>query len=445
MSATYSIVELKAENVKRLKAVHIKPDGSLITVGGKNAAGKSSVLDSIAYALGGSALVPEEPIRRGEDQAKVELDLGAFVVTRTFRREQVPTDVPNSWVWGPTRSTLTVRNKDGAVYPSPQAMLDKLLGSLTFDPLEFARAKPKEQLETLRRLTNLDTTVLDEQRKAAYDRRAVIKKQIQAAKHRLDEMPGNIQDDTERVSIADLVAELSKAEELRKVADEAARAEQEAQRRTFDLAKIAGGLEGIIEKLERELDEYRKKLSIIKTQQFDADLAFHAAQKTSMEALAAVPDTAETRQQLKDADEHNKQVDRNDAKRQAWGEHVRLVEQAEDESLTIYAVDLRKNELIASVKFPVDGLGFREDGVLFNGLPFEQASTSEQLRISVAIGMALNSQLRVLLVRNGECLDSESRLFLAQLAEESGVQLWMERMTESNEGVTVMIEDGQVK
>ena len=53
-----TIVTLEAENIKRLKAVEITPEGNLVVVGGKNAQGKSSVMDSIAYALGGKKLVP---------------------------------------------------------------------------------------------------------------------------------------------------------------------------------------------------------------------------------------------------------------------------------------------------------------------------------------------------------------------------------------------------
>ena len=59
------IVSLTAENVKRISAVHIVPgDGGVVLIGGRNAQGKSSVLDSIMYALGGASAIPDEPIRR---------------------------------------------------------------------------------------------------------------------------------------------------------------------------------------------------------------------------------------------------------------------------------------------------------------------------------------------------------------------------------------------
>ena len=56
------IVELRAENVKRLSAVTIRPTGPVVEITGKNEAGKSSVLDSIWMALGG-AEVPVQAIQ----------------------------------------------------------------------------------------------------------------------------------------------------------------------------------------------------------------------------------------------------------------------------------------------------------------------------------------------------------------------------------------------
>jgi hypothetical protein len=92
----------------------------------------------------------------------------------------------------------------------------------------------------------------------------------------------------------------------------------------------------------------------------------------------------------------------------------------------------------------VPGLGLSDDGVTFGGLPFAQASSSEQLRVSVAIGLALNPKLKVLLIRNGNMLDDDSLKAVAAQAEEAGAQVWCEWVTSNPEGVSVMIEDGRV-
>ena len=138
-----TILQLTAENVKRLHAVDIKPDGSLVIIGGRNAQGKSSVLDSIEFALGGDPSA-KMPVRRGEANARVVVNLGEIVVKRTFTAA------------GGT--SLVVTNADGQKQSSPQTILDKLTGALTFDPLAFSRQKPAAQAETLRALVGLDFT-----------------------------------------------------------------------------------------------------------------------------------------------------------------------------------------------------------------------------------------------------------------------------------------------
>src|SRR3954466_12774485 len=100
------IVSLQSENVKRLKAVFIKPDGAVVTIRGRNGAGKTSVLDSIASALGGEKLCPPQVVRRGEETATAIADLGDFIVERRWTASG--------------RSTLAVKSAEGARYPSPQ-------------------------------------------------------------------------------------------------------------------------------------------------------------------------------------------------------------------------------------------------------------------------------------------------------------------------------------
>ncbi len=76
------IIELRVENVMGLKAAALRPDGTHVIVGGKNMAGKSSLLNSIMFALGGEDAIPPKPVREGETTAKVTLDLGPFTVQR---------------------------------------------------------------------------------------------------------------------------------------------------------------------------------------------------------------------------------------------------------------------------------------------------------------------------------------------------------------------------
>jgi chromosome segregation ATPase len=449
------IVKLVAENVKRLHAVEITPEGALITIGGKNGAGKSSVLDSIAYALGGERLVPSEPIREGEAEAKIVVDLGDLVVTRRFKREKIvvaasvlsgqPGDfVPEQKTWSETKSTLTVTNKDGAKYPSPQAVLDKLLGKLTFDPLAFAREEPKRQDEILRKLVGLDLSDHDERRKNAAAQRALLKQSYNIKNAQLLAMPSFRDVPEKETSLDEISREILRAEQLRKVADDADRA----------LSKIADQAS----RTDRELQTMRDRLDELKKQIFSLENAFNnitlqhdqeeksvaVAKDLAKQAHAAIPDTESLRTRLGEIDNQNVQVRANEKYRAMSKDVAELGQQIKEQDTLVQNADQAKKDALAGAKFPVAGLGLTDNGVTFKGLPFAQAGSAEQVRVSVAIGIALNPTLKVLLIRNGNLLDKDSLHAVAAQAEVADMQVWMEFVSESKDGVAVMLEDGSV-
>ena len=108
-------------------------------------------------------------------------------------------------------------------------------------------------------------------------------------------------------------------------------------------------------------------------------------------------------------------------------------------------VDARKAALLAGVTFPVAGLSVDGDAVTFNGIPLEQASSAEQLRVGLAVAAALNPKLRIVLVRDGSLLDAASLAIVAEWADANKMQVWLERVADPKDGVGVVIEDGMVK
>lgn len=152
-----TIISLRAENVKRLSAIEITPDGQpLVTVGGMNGAGKSSVLDAIQYACAGKAAMPEAPIRAGADRATILMRTQDYVIERRIT---------------PGGSTVTVRASDGSPLKSPQAVLDSLCADIAFDPLAFLRMKPKDQVAALAGLAGIDLAQHDAERQRIFAER----------------------------------------------------------------------------------------------------------------------------------------------------------------------------------------------------------------------------------------------------------------------------------
>ena len=100
--------------------------------------------------------------------------------------------------------------------------------------------------------------------------------------------------------------------------------------------------------------------------------------------------------------------------------------------------------MLAAASFPVAGLSFGEEGLLYQDRPLEQASSAEQLRVSVAMGLALNPQLKVLLIRDGSLLDGDSMRTIAEMAEAAEAQVWIERVGDGDPAA-IVIEDGSVR
>ena len=432
------IVRLEAENVKRLVAVSIKPDGTLCVIGGRNGQGKSSLLDAIEMALGGKDHVPEMPVRKGEATARVVCDLGDIIVTRTFKADG--------------HTSLVVSNREGARFPSPQSMLDKLVGQLSFDPIAFARMAPREQRETLRELVGLDFSGLDAKRAGLFEERTAINRATKVLEARLQAMPEHPDAPAEPVVVADLVDELEAAKAMHAEADESARAADEWRRdiatheqRVEAAKKRSGAIRLQIEELQAQLsashDEINREEQLLADQRAGTLKASAAA----AEARSKLPDLAPIREKIAAAEGVNAKVRANAARQELALEAGAAVAEAEKLTNAIEQIDFEKGEALAGAAFPVPGLSFDESGVLLNGVPFSQASSAEQLRVSVAMGLAANPRLRVLLIRDGSLLDEDSLRLVAEMAAEADAQVWLERVSDDGVGCSVVIEDGAVK
>lgn len=421
------IVQLTAENLLRLKAVSITPEGSMVVVSGKNGAGKSSVLTAIECALGGKAAIPDEPIHRGKRKARIVADLGDIVVERTFTH---------------AGSKLVVKDRDGKTVKSPQRLLDDLVSRITFDPLEFATMDPREQDRVLRELVGVDFTELDADRKAIYEQRTNENREAKQLEARLQSMPpmSTGVPDCE-VSVADLIEELRRreAEERHK------RHLAEALERAEDADKRASGAvqrqKQLIDELEAKLSEARQALSVAIDEEDDAFNAREASQK-ALDSYT-YDDPAEIKTQLSTVDETNRKVRQNSERSRVSSSLDAARMRSTDLTEAIDSIDQQKAEMLEKAEYPIPGLGLDESGVLLDGLPFDQACTSAKIRASIAIGAALNPKLRVLLVRRGNDLDRDRLREVAQMAEEMGLQVWVERI-EDGGMPAVVIEDGEV-
>jgi hypothetical protein len=405
------ITNLYMENFKRITAADITPDGHMVILSGPNAAGKTSVLDGIWAALGGgtAARAIERPIRDGATEAVVTLNLGDLTVTRKWKGE---------------KSTLTVTGADGRKHTSPQALLDSLVGQLAFDPLAFATYPPAKQRAILLDLVGLGDALaeLDDERKTAFDDRTDVNRAVKQYDAELAAYPDLTDAPDTEVSVAELLEQYEAAKALNARIVEAHAAVDIA---AADVAQLRDALA-------------RTQETLAQAEAVLANAERHA------DSAPAPRDLDTYTAKLGNADALNAAARQKIAHAATLNARTAMAARADELTQAIADVDARKADALNTAAFPVDDLGFDADGVTYRDVPFSQASSAERLRVSTAMGMALNPQLRVMHLRDASLLDSTNLAALAAMAQEQDFQLWVERVDETG-AVGIVIEDGTVK
>lgn len=418
---TNGIISLTVENIKKIKAVTIRPQGNMVEITGRNGQGKSTVLDAIWWALKGKDNIQTAPIRNGEPSGKITLELDKYLIERTFRRNELGDDYTTK---------ITVTTKDRAQMRSPQAVLDGFTGMLGFDPLAFMRQTPRQQYDTLRGLCKLSVDVeeLDRQYKDLFARRTEVNRDVKTCEARLANMVIPANAPTERVDVAALV---DKVEEIN--AKNASIAQRQRVRQTLLAENVRRGEEA--KKLQARLSEIEKE------------------NKASAEQIGEITDyLRENKPQdasfytvkIKQAEQINAVMDLRD-NRALEEKTLRAAQKTADElTAKMQGLQEQKRAAIESAKLPVSGLEFGEGELLLGGVPLAQLSAAEQLKLSMDIAMAENPKLRVLLLKDASLLDSESLDYVRRRAEDEGYQVWAERVA-ADGAVGFVIEDGELK
>lgn len=427
------LVELRATNFLRLEAVSIRPRGNLTKIEGRNAQGKTSVLEALAALFTTRRQHPEEVIRRGTAAAEVigefHFDDGTgFCVERHWKIKKDGDEV----------CELRIRGLGGEKYPSTQKWLDEMSGGstpLAYNPVGFLRQPPIEKRATLMKLQGYDTTRVDAQRAQALEAKGQAEREVTMRATRLLGIQADPDAPSSFVLIEDLLAEQERliAEDRRiDGLDEAVRlAVAEETRAKAEVESI----EGQIAAMQARLEAARETL----------EKASQRADETSNAAgVADRPDLETIRQQLAEAEGMNARVREARERADIVAEMTTWQTQVEEKTAAIVALDDERKAILSAKPMPVDGLGFSDGGVTFRGIPLEQASGAEQLRVSVGIAISMMPETgpRILLVRDGSLLDDDSLALLEEMAEERDVDVILERVGVDGDGI--VIEDGRV-
>lgn len=398
------INKLEIENVKRVKAVKIEPTATGLTViGGKNRQGKTSVLDSIAWALGGDRYRPSEPQRDGSvipPSLHIVLSNG-LVVERKGKNSDLKVIDPNG--------------KKGG-----QQLLNEFVETMALDLPKFIQASSSDKAKTLLQIIGVGNQLfeLERQEKELYNKRLTIGQIADQKKKFAAEQPYYPDAPKEPVSVTDLI----------KRQQDILAKNGENQRKRQNLAFLQGQAEDIQMKINDLLERQKSIL---------ADLEI--AQKSALDLHDE--STAELEQSITSIEEINSKVRKNLDKDKAEEDAKEYESQYSELTSQINAVRTAKTDLLNGAKLPLPGLSVVDGELTFNGFKWDNMSGADQLIVSAAIVRQLNPKCGFVLLDKLEQMDLDELKRFGEWLEAEGLQAIATRVS-TGEECSILIEDG---
>lgn len=419
MSVT--ITALEAENVKRIKAVAFAPSPTGLTlVGGNNNQGKTSVLDALAWALGGDRFRPDAAQRDGAiapAHLKVTLSNGV-VVERKGKN-----------------ASLTVTDPTGR--RSGQQLLNAFVEPLALDLPRFMDASDKEKADILLRIIGVGTElhIKDMEIKGLYDKRTFTGQLAAQKKHFAEEMISYPEAPDEPVSASELIRQqqdiLARNGENQRLRAQYAELEQQVQQCVDELKRTRERI-ATLQQLADELDAKHTKL--------------FNQRETARKTVSQLQDesTAELEASIRDIEETNRKVRANLEKSRAEDEAAQYASEYDRLTESIQQKRAERMALLNGADLPLPGLSV-EDGVLtYKGKHWRDISGSDQLRVAAAIVRRLNPDCGFVLLDKLEQMDMTTLQEFSAWLEAEGLQAIATRVSTGSE-CQIIIEDGMVK
>ncbi len=405
------IVSLEAQNVKRLKAVELTPtqDG-LNLIGGKNGQGKTSVLDAIAWALGGEKFAPSKP-KRAESVTdpviRVTLSNG-FVVERSGKN-----------------GTLKIKDPSGK--KSGQKILDEFIEKLALNLPAFMEMNDKEKAKVLLQIIGVGDQLyeLDTKCSTLYNRRLEIGRIADQKEKFAKEMPVYPDAPKEPVSASELIAQQQDI-----LARNGQRQQWQREMQSIDIA--IQNVTAEIARTEQTLANLRAQLAAL---QEKADAAKKSPEELAMES------TAELEEQLRSIETINAKVRANMDREKADLDAEAYRKQYNDLTSEIDALRADRMALLNGAEMPLEGLSVEEGVLTYHGQAWDNMSGAEQLRCAAAIVRKLNPECGFVLMDKLEQMDLDTLREFGEWLEAEGLQVLATRVS-TGEECAVIIEDG---
>ena len=412
---TVKITSFEAENVKRIKAVQLEPSPTGLTViGGRNNQGKTSVLDAIAWALGGKKMMPSDPHRAGsvmDPEIRVQLSNG-MIVERKGKN-----------------SDLKVTDPSGR--KSGQAILDSLIGEMALNIPKFMEMSSKDKARTMLQKMGISDQLaaIDREKEKLSAERLYVGRQARAKEESLKSMERYPDAGEEIWSAADLIDQQQAI--LLKNAENARKRGQ------------IGQYEQDLKRLNEDINTQEMRLNQMKQHRMQIMSDLEIAKKDALELFDE--STEELQDNISKIDLHNQQVRANQAYKAAEEQTTELRKSFKDLNLRVAELDQKRLGLLQGANLPLSGLSVNEAAeLIYKGQRWDNMSGSDQLKVAAAICQAMNPHCGFVLLDKLEQMDQQTMEEFGQWLEAEGLQAIATRVSTGDE-CSIIIEDGRVK
>jgi recombinational DNA repair ATPase RecF len=391
------IIRLKINNVLNLRAIDVRPDKHVNKVSGKNAAGKSNLLETIRFSLLGKRAMPPKPLKNGAKKGDIKVDLGDYIVEVKITKQ--------GEYW-------KVCDKEGNPVKSPQSLLKEIVGPISFDPLALLDEDQKKLRAVLLELVGVNLDEFDTQIAKLREERTVVGRTAKSAKALLDQATWHDDAPKEEVKVNDLAEELRKANETNQ-----------------QIATVGNNIDTSQVRLRELLDDIERCKEAI------AGWQKHLQENT-------VIDTAPIQANIDNAEADNQKVRDNNAYTDREQAYQKDKDEYDKFTEDIEALEGEKDEALQKARMPVEGLGVDEDGVTFDGIPLEQVNKAKRIEIGTAIHMAMNPKLKVMFV-DSNAFDEETEAAIEAAVKDKDYQLFSEVVDDDSE-TGIHLVDGTI-
>lgn len=424
---------LEIENFKNLEKRKVDIGGQSIMVIGKNGTGKSSIIQALMSPLN-SKMLPTEPIKKGEERAKVSVTIGGnhfgsyseYILDMYFTAKD-------------KKGRLTVTNADGESVKSPATFIKGLIGNVSFDIMKWLHDDKANKLKTIKALTGVsdEIDIIDIQIKKTKDDRKYKKQRAEDLEAILNNhafTPQEIDMYSRTVDLLPIQQEMAGIAKSQQNYDNVVNKVKEFNTNNDRLSNSIADKQQEIARLMNQIEAMEHEISQanINIQKGNEWLSVHS--RPSIEAV---------NEKINQAILHNEKCSQIGNLASQQREMITCKEEANKMSIDIAALEDKKSSIISKSQFNIPGLTFTDDDIFLDNIPLEegQINTARLFDVGTEVAIAMNPNLKAIFLHDASLFDKEALKVIIKKAEARGYQVIAELVSEDNEAEVKFTEE----